>query len=516
MSEEVQSAESSQPQGPRALSARSLSKTFGATRAVIDASLDIYPGEVHVLAGENGSGKSTLLRMLAGVIAADSGSILIGDKETEFDSVRDAVANGVVLIRQELSLVPELSVAENVFLGHRAVKTLGVFDRGATARATAKLFERFGVRLSPNAKAGSLRPDQQQLVEIARALSYDAKIVLMDEPTSSLDTVETDHLLGVVRDLTAHGIAVVFISHRTPEMLEIGDRFTVLRDGAIVARATRQDVSEEQLLTAMVGRHVAYPEPQRFVAAPAATPALELRDVADSYGFLKGIAFTVQPGEVVGLAGLVGAGRTELLQLIAGLRPMQSGARVIFGETITGSVPQTVAAGVVLVPEERAKEGIFANLSVIDNMLLRFKRPNSQVKRKLLRNRKDELVLGSYWIDRIRIKVDRVGLSITSLSGGNQQKVVLARALHRNPKILLLDEPTRGVDIGARIDIYRIVADLAAAGTTVLVASSELAELRAMANRVLVLHAGRIAADKPTAELDDAALIAYATGALHD
>lgn len=474
--------------------------------------MDLYPGEVHVVAGENGSGKSTLLKTLSGLISPDTGSLLVNGHTVRFDSVRDAVSQGIVLIRQELNLVPELSVAENVFLGHRALKTRGLFDRRATAQRAAELFERLGVNLRPTAVVGMLRPDEQQLVEIARALSYEAKVVLMDEPTSSLDSVEAEHLLDIVRDLASQGIAIAFISHRTPEMLAVGDQFTVLRDGEVVACAGRNDVDEEMLLTKMVGRHVVYPEAPVYVPRTKIKPSLELVSVSDETGFLRNINFSLDHGEIVGIAGLVGSGRTELLHLIAGLRPLQTGSRILDGQELSGSAPEAVEAGITLVPEERAREGIFPNLSILENMLLPGWNSRTVKQRRVFRYRAAERQNARAWIESVDIKVEDLGLGIATLSGGNQQKVVLARSLGKAPRILLLDEPTRGVDIGARVDIYRTITELADTGTTILIASSELAELRAIAHRVLVMHAGSVTADLHGSDLNDEAVIAYATG----
>lgn len=494
--------------GAPILSAHHVTKRFDGVTALDDVGVRLFPGEVHVLAGENGSGKSTLLKCLAGALKPDAGSITLDGSTVELSSVRDAAHLGVVLISQELSLATDLSVGENIFMGHRAPKRHGRLDWNETAARAESHLAVLGVDVNPRALVRDLKTDQRQLVEIARALSYDARVILMDEPTSSLDTDEVKRLLRVMRDLADRGVAVAFISHRMPEMLDVGDRFTVLRDGELVGSALAEDVDESWLIRSMVGRNVSYPAaPIRSSDADDAV-VLDVSGVSDDEGRVKEVSFRVSRGEVIGLAGLVGAGRTEVLELVAGVRPKAGGSISLLGEDLRGGPRSAIDRGVVLVPEDRSLEGIFPELSVFENMLVGARRRFAWFRR-----RRVERAVSRRWCERLSIKTASELSQITSLSGGSQQKVILARCLERAPRLLLLDEPTRGIDISARIDIYELINELAESGMSVVVASSEIAELRAVAHRVLVMNHGHVVADIPNHVLTEELVISHATGA---
>ena len=490
------------------LSGSELTKAFGGVQALKQVDVALYSGEIHVLAGENGSGKSTLLRILSGALAPDSGSLHLDGEPIEFHDVRSAMKAGVTRISQELSLAPELSAAENIFMGH-GKGPMNRIDRRSWESESAQILDTLGAKVDPRAKVGSLPPDQRQLVEIARALSFSSRLVCLDEPTSSLDTHESEFLFDVMRNLADSGVAVVFISHRLPEMLLVGDRFTVLRDGSLVGTGERGEVDHDWLITRMVGRDVTFRRASgRSDDASLRNderPVLEIEALADTAGKVRPATFSVAAGEVVGLAGLVGAGKTELLELIAGTRPRESGSVAVNGEFVAPGITAAMAARIGFLPEDRKAQGIIPEMGTGNNIMLG---PRSSLRPI---ERRDERTAIGEWFGGLRIKGSPQS-PISALSGGNQQKAILARVLQRQPRILLLDEPTRGVDIGAKAEIYEIIAELASTGMSVILASSELPEILAVSTRVLVMHSGMVAADLPFQGLTEEKIIALATG----
>ena len=485
-----------------------LSKAFGGVQALSGVDVAFYPGEIHVLAGENGSGKSTLLRILSGALEPDSGSLYLDEHQIEFRDVRAAMAVGVTRISQELSLASELSVAENIFMGHGRGPMVRIDRRGWEARSR-EILDTLGAQINPKATVGSLRPDERQLVEIARALSFSSRLVCLDEPTSSLDPHESEFLFTVMRNLADSGVAVLFISHRLPEMLLVGDRFTVLRDGKLVGVGDRSEVDHDWLITRMVGRDVTFRRASgstnnRLLGQHPA-PLLQIKGLSDQQGKIRSATFDVRPGEVVGLAGLVGSGKTELLELIAGVRTRESGTVLVEGVKVKPGIQGGIQAGIGFLPEDRKSLGIIPEMGTGNNIVLSMRSTPVPVQRRAERK------AIQHWFTSLQIKGDPPR-PINTLSGGNQQKAVLARVLNRNPMVLLLDEPTRGVDVGAKAEIYEIIAELASQRIAIILASSELPEILAVSTRVLVMHSGMVAADLPFQGLTEEKIIALATG----
>ena len=471
-----------------------IAKVYGGTHALRGVDFEIRRGHVTALVGENGAGKSTLMKILAGVETPSSGTIELDGRPVSFRSPSEAVDHGVAIIHQELSLWPNLSVSDNIFVG-RERRRGPIVDFKAQREEVAELLARLEEPIPPTTLVGNLRVGQQQVIEIARALSEDARVLIMDEPTSALSAVEVRVLFKVIRELAARGVSIVYISHHIEECLEIADKAVVLRDGSVVAEAPTAEVDFAWVVTQMVGRD----ESDLYSEMPhnPGAPLLELTDVivADPDNperlAVRGLSLTVHAGEVVGLYGLMGAGRTELLEAIAGRNPLHGGRIVLGGRDLTkSSTDERIAAGLMLVPEDRQRDGLIESLSVGRNMSLG---ALGRFLRGLLLNGRSE-----------RHSVDEVGRQVgvrwsgqdapvSSLSGGNQQKVVIGRALMTRPRMLLLDEPTRGIDVGAKADVFALMAEEARSGIGVLVATSEVSEVLNACDRVIVLARGRIA-----------------------
>ena len=484
-----------------------ITKHFDAVKALQGAGLELHAGEVHTLAGENGSGKSTLLKILAGVIQPDDGKIIVDGTELTFSGVRDAMSHGITMVSQELSLVPHLSIAENVFLGHNQTRGKLGIDWKDTEKRAVEVLKRLNLTVNPKNEVSSLPQHQQQLVEIARAIASDTRVLLLDEPTSSLAPNEVAALFKVVRQLRDEGVSIVMISHRMSEMIEISDRFTVLRDSKLIDTSAREGVDENWLIERMVLN-----KPRKAIHHEKSTAkpelALEVRGMTDRNGAFQNISFNLFKGEVVGLAGLAGAGRTELVEAIVGLHPRSSGDVIAAGKTIAHSTRATMNAGVVLVPDDRREKSTIHEMSIRDNLLL-----SVHGRPQKARSKKSEEKIVADWVSKFKIKMSNPDAPISSLSGGNQQKVVIARCLETKPKVLILDEATRGIDLGAKAEIYQILRELAAEGLAILVVSSELSEIFEISDRVLVMHAGDLTADLNRSEIDEADVVSAATGA---
>src|SRR4051794_10374494 len=482
------------------LQMRGIVKEFPGVRALDEVDLDVAAGEVHCLLGQNGAGKSTLIKILAGAYRPDAGEIRWAGLPVSFGSPHDADAAGIATIHQELDLVPGLSVAENIFLGHEPAR-LG-FSRTRTAESAARaLLRRLGhPEIPPRRELGRLSAAGQQVVSMARALSRDARLIVMDEPSAGLGSDEGDNLFRVVRELTADGVAVVYISHRLEEIRRIGDRVTVLKDGRTVARnlaAPRTPTAE--VIRLMTGRSIEYVFPERG-PTPSADVVLEV-DGLTRRGEFADVSFTVRAGEVVGLAGLVGSGRSEILETVYGARRAAAGTVRVRGKALRpGSVPAAVRAGMGLAPEERKSQGLLMAEPVYRNVSLpvlgRFARAG------FLRGGA-ELAAAAEVTAQLDVRPADPTRPVRTLSGGNQQKVVLARWLLEECSVLLLDEPTRGVDVGARSEIYALARRLAARGVAVVLVSSEVPEVLGLADRVLVVREGRVVHEAPAAELDE-------------
>lgn len=496
---------------PPLLEARNVRKQFPGVLALDGVSAYLNRGEVLAIVGENGAGKSTLMKILGGVYTLDQGTIFLNGAEVHFKTVLDALDAGISLIHQELNLAENLSVAANIFLGRERVGPLGWLKRGDMCRQSIALMERVGLAANlVDVPVQQLAPGQKQLVEIARALSLDAKIIIMDEPTSSLTQGETDRLYQVIGELKRTGVGIVYISHRLAEVKRLADRVTVLRDGRNAGELARDEISHDNLVRLMVGRDLKqlYARSNR----PATSRSvLEVRNLRFKGGPAHCVSFNIGSGEIVGMAGLVGAGRTELAEAIFGIRPIHSGEVLLDGKPIRLQHPDdAIQAGILLVPEDRRLHGLVTEEAVGFNLSL----PNlDSLSRFKFVNRTRERQVGQGLVDRLRIKTPGLKQSVGLLSGGNQQKVVFGKWLARQPRVLILDEPTRGVDVGARGEIYAIVDQLASSGVAVWMISSDMEEVLGMSDRILVLHEGQIAGQLQRDQFGEEAVMRLATGA---
>ena len=495
------------------LEVRGIRKQFPGVLALDGVSARVQRGEVLAVVGENGAGKSTLMKIMAGVYTLDEGTLLIEGREVRFRNVSEALKAGICLIHQELNLAENLGVAANIFLGreHTSLGPLRWLNRSTMAEEAIGLMRRVGLPAHfVQMPVSELAPGQKQLVEIARALSLNAKLIIMDEPTSSLTQGETDRLYEVIGDLKSAGVGVVYISHRLAEVKRVADRVTVLRDGRNAGELDRDSISHDNLVKMMVGRDLKqlYPRTHR---TEAVKPRLEVRHLRYRGGTAAPISFTIGAGEVVGMAGLVGAGRTELAEAIFGMRSIVEGELVLDGKALKIDRPKkAIDAGILLVPEDRRLHGLVLEESVGFNLSL----PNlDRLSVLRLVQQARERALGKEMVDRLRVKTPGLGQTVGLLSGGNQQKVVLGKWLARDPKILILDEPTRGVDVGARSEIYAIIDQLAASGVGIWMISSDLEEVLGMSDRVLVLHEGHLAGELARSDLSEEAVMRLATGA---
>ncbi|UYM05912.1 sugar ABC transporter ATP-binding protein [Solicola gregarius] len=476
------------------LSMSDIQKSFGGVHALRGASLCVSAGEVHALLGENGAGKSTLMNILSGVIQPDAGTIEIDGRPASFHSPAASQAAGVAMIHQELDLVPHLTVAQNLFLGREPRTPLRTLDVKGLGRKARGLLDEVGIDIAPGRRLGSLRVAEQQMVAIAKALSLDARILVMDEPTSALPDNDVDRLFELLPRLREHGVGIVFISHRMEEIARIADNGTVMRDGRDVGSFEVAQTDPAKVIQLMVGQPIEqlFPDPRQ----PHDDVRLEVRDLTVPAGAAgrtepRGIDLSVRRGEILGLAGLLGAGRTELLEALFGCGPHgTTGSVSIDGRRVRAGSPRAaIRAGIGLVPEDRRADGLVTEESVGANILLT---ALGDLATMGIRRRSAETRSVDESVASLHIKTTNAAVRVGTLSGGNQQKVVFARQLLSGPKVLLLDEPTRGVDIGAKAEIYRLLTGLAADGVTVVVASSELPELLGICHRIAVLRRGRI------------------------
>lgn len=472
------------------LQVRKVTKSFPGVKALRGVDLDVYAGEIHALVGENGAGKSTLMKILAGVQTPDGGEILLDGKPVVFHSPHQARAHGIGIIYQELSVAPNLTVSENVFLGSEVLRLGFLTDRGTMVRRTQEVLDRLGARFKASQRASHLSIAEQQQVEIARALFHKSRILVMDEPTTALSDRETDRLFEVVRQLRADGISIIYISHRMAENYDLSDRLTVFRDGGYVGELVRDEFNSERVIEMMVGRKL-----DDFYKGADTNPgavALEVRDVGDG-DRIKGASFQVKKGEVLGLAGLVGAGRTELARLIFGADKKKTGEVWLEGKKLQINNPMdAIRAGIAYVPEDRKLQGLFLQMSCRDNIsmnvlaqkafggIVNFSDINSRSRAR---------------VQALRVRTSSLRTQALGLSGGNQQKLLLARWLEIAPKVLILDEPTRGVDIGSKIEIYGLIQQMAQNGLAVIFISSELPEIIGICKRILVMHEGEISGE---------------------
>ncbi|SFB60605.1 monosaccharide ABC transporter ATP-binding protein, CUT2 family [Amycolatopsis marina] len=489
------------------LELRDVSKSFQAVRALREVSLALRAGEVHALAGENGAGKSTVVRIIGGEHRPDSGEVLLDGAPVRFSAPREAQQRGVAVIHQEPIQFPDLSVAENVYMGRQPLRPGRRIDRREMHRRAVELFDRLGVAIDPARPTRGLSIADQQIIEIAKALSGDARIIVMDEPTAALSAVEAERLFRVARGLAEQGAALLFISHRLDEMYALCDRVTVLRDGAFVATERMTEIDQNTLVRRMVGRSVEQLFPRRDHVAGAEVLVVE---GLTSAGVFSDISFSVRRGEIVGLAGLVGSGRSEVARAVFGVDGRDAGTVSVDGRTVPPADPRAaIDSGIALVPEDRREQGLVLELSIERNASLPRLRAVSPAG--ITRSAR-ERELAVSWGERLSLKYGRPGDAVSTLSGGNQQKVVLGKWLATEPSVLIVDEPTRGIDIGAKVEVHTLLSDLAAEGMAILMISSELPEVLGMSDRVLVMHEGRLAAEFAGADATEEAVMRAATG----
>jgi rhamnose transport system ATP-binding protein len=493
------------PVTPARVALVGVSMRFAATQALDDVSLDLQPGEVHALVGENGAGKSTLVKILAGVYQPDTGTVLLDGEEIALHGPAQARSLGIAVVHQEPRLFPDLTVAENVFIGHAPGGPFGTIDWGTMRREAAAIFEGLGVRMDPGAIVRGLSMADQQLIEIAKALSIEARVLILDEPTASLSAHEVERLFAIVRQTRAHGVAVLFVSHRLDEVFELCDRATVLRDGKHVVTATTAELTPADLVRHMVGRAVSlFPK----VESPIGDVLLEIDGLSRGDAF-RDVSFSVRAGEILGLAGLVGAGRTEVARVLFGVDHADSGEIRLGGQPVSFASPsEALAAGVAYVPEDRHQDGLVLDFPIASNVTLPIL---SRLFPRLLVRMSTERTIGARYVDELQIRATGVDQLASALSGGNQQKVVLGKWLASEPRVLILDEPTRGIDIGAKVEVHRIISELAASGLAIILISSDLPEVLAMSDRIIVLHEGAVAAEIARADATEETVMFAAT-----
>ncbi|GGH36927.1 sugar ABC transporter ATP-binding protein [Microbacterium album] len=489
-----------------ALEAHDIVKRFDGVHALEGARLSVRAGEIHALLGENGAGKSTLIKVLTGIHQPDQGDVRCFGEPVDFSGVRAANRAGVVALYQELSIIPTISVAENIVLGDRAPSRAG-FVRWAELNRRARLqLDRLNQRIPLGKLAGHLSPVQQTMVAVARALGSDARVLILDEPTASLTDTEIRDLFVVLRGLRDEGVAIVYVSHRLEEVFELCDRLTVMRNGRTI---TTRDVAEttiDEVISTMVGREQSELYPAR--GTTRGEPVLRVEGLAGRR--VADVSFTVHAGEVLGIGGLAGSGRSELLRLLSGAQRRTAGAIEVDGAALRGAgVGRALEAGIALVPEERRSQGVILSAAIQDNIAIA---NLGDVSRAGFVSQRRIGALARRGLEELRVKARGPRQPVGQLSGGNQQKVVLAKMLARAPRVLLMDEPTRGIDVGTKAEIYRLIRRLAAAGTAIVVISSELPELIGLTDRILVMHEGRLNGEVEAASADDELILAHAYG----
>jgi rhamnose transport system ATP-binding protein len=487
------------------LETRGIGKSFGATRALDDVSVAIRAGSVHAFVGENGAGKSTLGQIIAGAIVPDEGELFLSGEPVSFRAPREALERGIALVAQEVALVPQLTVAENVYLGTEP-RRAGVIDRRRLRADADRLAEEAGFDVRADAKVGALPIAKQQQVEILRALAREAALIVLDEPSASLAAAEVERLHAIVRSLTRGGRTVILVSHLLPEVLDLADTITVLRDGRVVSTVSARESTEASLIAAMLGRSVGHVYPPKRLPDAEAPIVLQADDL-EAVG-VRGVSISLRAGEVVGLAGLVGAGRSELGRAIFGASALGRGQVTAGGQVLAGHPDAALRAGVAFIPESRKDDGLMLHRPVRENVSLTGLRGLSRrglIDRKAERRRVTEALSHVSGTDRLEAPA-------VSLSGGNQQKLLFARALQTRPGVLIADEPTRGVDVGAKRDIYEVLASLAADGMAVLLISNEVEELLGLSHRLLVMRAGVIVAELEGPAMTEEAILAAAFG----
>jgi ABC-type sugar transport system ATPase subunit len=482
-----------------------ISKQFPGVLAVDTVSLDIFPGEVHVVAGENGAGKSTLMKLLSQVERPTTGKVLLNGQEVAFVNPQHAKRLGISMVYQEFALAPHLTVAQNIVLGRESTR-FGVIDQRAEVEQARRLLQRVGLHIDPRRLVSTLSVAEQQMVEIAKALDVEAKLVIMDEPTATLTDQEIVRLFSVIRGLTAQGIAVVYISHRLDEIFQIADRVTVMRDGKVVATLPRSEIDQQKLIRLMVGRDIKnlYPKPE-----PKIGPVMLRAEGITRRGILHHCSFEVRAGEILGFAGLIGSGRTELARAVFGADPLDAGNIWLEGKHLFIKSPASaIDAGIGYLTEDRKRNGLAMTLDIAQNITL----TNLPTVASWIDLGKEERI-ALRARDRLKIRTPSVHRKVTVLSGGNQQKVIVARWLETRARVLFFDEPSRGIDVNAKAELFEIIGTLASEGRAIVLISSYLPELINMCDRIIVLHEGRIAGELQRGQFTEERIMALATGA---
>jgi len=486
---------------------RGINKSFGSNQVLKDAGFLLKDGEVHALMGENGAGKSTLMKILTGVYTKDAGTIFVDGVEVNYKNPQEAEKAGIVFIYQEINSLFDLTVEENLFMGKEITKGFGICDKKAMRAKAQEVMDRLGVSIPIDAVMGDLSVGQQQMVEICKALMVDAKVLIMDEPTAALTQSETEVLFEVMKGLVEKGVSIVYISHRMEEIFELCDRITILRDGSYIGTEYIKDITMDDVVKMMIGREIGERFPQRDVTI--GDEVIRVENLCHPRYF-KDVNFSVNAGEVLGVSGLMGAGRTEIMHAIFGNMPDATGKIIIEGKEVSIKNPRdAIAAGIGFITEDRKTEGLLLEKPISDNIEV------ANLKKVSIRNilnPKKQIELVKRGIEEFRIKCFGPQHECNNLSGGNQQKVVLAKWIYTEPKILILDEPTRGVDIGAKKEIYSVINDLAAKGVAVILVSSELPEVLGMSDRIMVVHEGHITGIIDAATADQEKVMTLATG----
>jgi rhamnose transport system ATP-binding protein len=502
------------------LAANGLTKSFAGVQALRDGSLRLLAGEIHALVGENGAGKSTLVRIISGALAPDGGELWIGGKLVSNFSPLWARELGVSIIYQQPALFPELTVAENLALGLESPSLWRIIDQDQRRERGVELLARIGAGIDPSLPVRKLSMPQQQLVEIARALGRSSRILILDEPTASLSEREVESLFAILRELRREGIAIILITHRMDEIFTLADRITVLRDGETVTTQPVKEIDRAGLIRLMVGREMSTVFPPRAADTVAGKVLIKVEELSSRAVRLENISFTLHSGEILGLAGLVGAGRSELAQTIFGLHPLDRGRILInhpgeeerLQEVVINSPAEAIAAGIAYVPEDRRRHGVIPELSITVNSSLAIL---PRLSRRGIVDRAAERLLAAAFASRLRLKASSLHAPVATLSGGNQQKVALARWLATNPRILILDEPTQGIDVGAKAEIHRLMRELASQGMAIIMISSELPEIIGMSDRILVMRSGSTVATLDKCEASPERIISIALGHQH-
>jgi ribose transport system ATP-binding protein len=497
---------STAPPVPPLLEMRGITKTFPGVKALTDVDFDVRSGEVHALVGENGAGKSTLMKILAGVYERDAGEVLLKGKPIHFTNPRQAQLAGIVTIYQELNQVPEMSVTENIFLGSELER--GIVLKWSEMHDKAReLLSKLHLDIDPRQPIRNLGVAQQQMVEVAKALHQKADLIIMDEPTSSLSIREINDLFAIVKELKEAGVAIVYISHHLEETFAIADRITVLRDGRNVATKPTGELNIDSLVRLMVGRDLSEKYPKEII--PRGEEILRVENLSRA-GVLSDINFTAYAGEVLGIAGLVGAGRTELARAVFGADLIDSGKFFVKGQPVKIANPNdAIQHGIGLLTEDRKQQGLFLQMSVRDNIVMAVLK---RLTKGLRTNRRKEVDVAQRYIDNMNIKASSQEQLAINLSGGTQQKVVLGKWMSTEPRVLIFDEPTRGIDVGAKVEIYKMMNELAKQGVAIMMISSELPEILGMSDRVLVMRGGRIRGELTRAEATEEKIMEFATG----